>query len=183
MDLQGRISQLPTEGLIWAKQPQAVERYHRVIDELEKITTKDYGMYRIMWKNIPTVVREDRTTYASGVYYADLREQMMALIRRLHAEFFRDEPEPFGERPPVALSMNQQQIQNTQIEMLFGFRDFVQQRMDKFEEGSKERTLLQKIYGALSGVRDGVGLVKLVLDTGNQLGTTAADIARALFGP
>lgn len=65
--------------------------------------------------------------------------------------------------------------------MLFQFRDTLDKRLGKFDEGSKEKTFFTKVRDGLSGVSDGVQLMKLVIETAKALALTAEDIGRALF--
>lgn len=91
-ELQGYLSQAPgrEKGLIFEKETWI--QYNQSVDELEKITSKDYNRYRIRpdATNWNGTMRQNITTQA-------YRTMLGGLISRLHGEYFPDEKSPISQ--------------------------------------------------------------------------------------
>jgi len=83
-ELQGYLSQAPKrEGFI--REIQVWEQYNKSIDELEKVSSIDYGRYKI----IPEGNSDDR--YISVQSYRTL---LGGLIHRIYGQYFPEEAAP-----------------------------------------------------------------------------------------
>lgn len=165
-ELQGYLSQAPEEAkiqLIYDK--NLWDQANQAIDELSRISGEDYNRFKMT----PGRLRSSaRLTIEVGTY----RTKLGGLISRLHAEYFSDEPTPGSGTPSTVFSQTQQQSQSFQIELLLQIQSKIDEKLHKFEEGSKERTFLEKLKGSLSSVKNIVGLIALLTKMASECGLT-----------
>jgi len=156
-----------TEATLW-------NQYNDVIDELNQVTnSKDYSRYRID--------PEDISGYGPAIRPFTLKMKAAGLVGRLHAEYFSDEPNPLASSPDTVITQSQEQNQSFQIQLVLEFQSTLDQKIPQHKEGSNERTFLEKLKGPLASVRDTAGLLKLILQTGKDIGLSFDDILK-IFG-
>jgi len=145
------------------------EHVNRAIDELDRVSGKDYNQFKMVPQRKPAGLCLDKDTY---------RNKLAALISRLYGEYFQnDELPPFSNMPSTIISQTQMQSQ-TQTQMLFDFRDKIDEQLRKLEPGDKRHTFLEKVKGALASVKDYAGLLALCVTTAKECGLTLEEISR-----
>ncbi|OHB60659.1 MAG: hypothetical protein A2167_04585 [Planctomycetes bacterium RBG_13_46_10] len=172
-ELQGYLSQAPDEkgardviydSAYW-------EQYNSTIDELNNISGNNYDRFKISPVQGQAGLRVVICTY---------RSKLSGLISRLHGEFFSDEPAPFSEMPTTVISQSQQQSQSFQIQMLLEIQSKIDEKLPKFDEGTKERKFLEKVKSSLASIRNIAGLISLLLKVAKECGLSIEDL-RNLF--
>ncbi len=88
-ELQGYLSQAPEREVGVIYEEQVWQQHNLAIDELEKITSKDYSRYRLTTEapNVNGVTRKRITVQG-------YRTILGGLISRLHGEYFHEDPSP-----------------------------------------------------------------------------------------
>jgi hypothetical protein len=88
-ELQGYLSQAPSagKGIIFTQEIWL--QHNQTIDELEKVTSSDYGRYRMRPKNT-----DWNGTWREVIDAQVYRTILGGLIARLHGEYFPDEKLP-----------------------------------------------------------------------------------------
>ena len=155
-----------TEATLW-------DQYNDVIDELSQLTEGDYSRYRI--------VPDDISGVGKAIRPFSLKMKAAGLVGRLHGEYFSDEPDPLASSPDTVISQSQDQTQSFQFQLVLEFQSTLDQKIPQHKEGTKERTFLDKLKGGLASVRDTAGLIKLILQTGKEIGLSFEDIL-GIFG-
>ena len=143
------------------------EHHNSIIKELEEVTGKDYNKY-----SLAPVSGATYSYITKGIY----RQKLGGLIARLHGEYFSDEPVPFAEMPSTIITQSQNQNQSVHVQCLLEVNDMINEKLTKADEGSKEKTFLEKIKGSLSSVRNVSQLVTLLLTTASKLGISIEDL-------
>jgi hypothetical protein len=84
-ELQGYLSQAPERerGIIYEE--QVWNQHNQTVEELEEITKKSYGRYKMIPSQKPLGL---------GVTTQAYRTTLGGLISRLHAEYFHDDASP-----------------------------------------------------------------------------------------
>lgn len=173
-ELQGYLSQAPeaTSGRERIYDDTSlVNQLNSSIQELEQLTQKDYSRYKERVQSTPwnRSVRQ----------YFDLlsyRSKLGGLISRLYGEYFSDELAPFSGMPSTIINQHQSQNQTTHVQILLDFQSKIDEKIKDYAEGSKEKTFLEKIKGALSRVGNITELFNLILRTGKDIGLTIDDV-------
>jgi hypothetical protein len=163
---QGYLSQAPSEKMagpildanLW-------EQANQAIDELNQISGEDYSRFKL-------APQQPAGSMASYLGRDTYRGKLGGLISRLHGKYFADEPPPFSGMPATVISQNQIQSQSVQVQILLDLQSKIDEKLHKFEEGSKERTFLEKLKGSLSSVKNIVGLIALLTKTASEYGLT-----------
>jgi len=169
-ELQGYLAQAPkTEKFTFYGNEW--EQYNNTIDELNKLTDKDYNRFKLepLHGSLGSFVRLE--TYC---------QKLGGLIARLHAEYFSDEVAPFAEMPSTIITQSQEQTQSFQIQMLLEVQSKIDEKIAKFDEGSKERKFLEKVKGSLASIRNIAGLIALLLSVAKECGLSIEDL-KSLF--
>jgi hypothetical protein len=167
-ELQGYLAQDPKSGSgtyassFW-------ERPNQAITELNKITGKDYSRFMLS----PRRFKDGGSLFLA---YDDYRQQLGGLIARLHGEYFSDETPPFADMPTTIITQSQNQNQSLQVQLLLEVNDIIHKKLGTVQEGSKEKTFLEKVKASLSTVKDVSQLVALLMSTAQQLGMTIAQL-------
>ena len=173
-ELQGYLSQAPKdrnirssdtpEGGLWGQ-------VNKTIDELNKVTGKDYNRYRMVPKRNDY---HDITTYS--IHIDAYRTGLGGLISRLHAEYFSNEPAPFSGMPSTIISQTQQQSQSFQVQMLLEIQSKIDEKIYELEPEDKKRGFLEKVKGALTSARNTSELVTLLLAMAQEFGLTIKEL-------
>jgi hypothetical protein len=173
-ELQGYLSQAPnSEKMPNIREPAFWEQYNNTINELNKVTGNDYNRYTLSpgRKGSSTVLSVDTDIY---------RQNLGGLIAKLHAKYFPNETPPFAEMPSTIITQSQNQNQSLQVQLVLEVSDLIHEKLGKVQDGSKEKTFLEKIKASLSSVKNVSQLVSLLLTTAHQLGITIEQL-RNLF--
>ena len=162
-EFQGCLAQAPPDG----KNPYIYEKdfweqHNNTIDELNSLTEKNYDKHKFM----PVRLMSKNMAITKDIY----RQKLGGLIARLHSEYFSDEPVPFAEMPSTIITQSQNQSQSVHIQLLLEVNDLINEKLNKVEEGSKEKGFLERIKDSLSSVKNISQLVTLLLTTAHQFG-------------
>lgn len=162
-ELQGYLAQAPDQKTAAISNEAFWCQYNDAIRELNSLTDKNYDRFQInpLQGQVGQFILKD--TY---------RQKLGGLIARLHGEYFSDEPAPFAEMPSTIITQSQNQNQAVHIQLLLEVSDLINEKLGKFQDGSKEKTFLEKIKASLSSVKNVSQLVSLLLTTAHQLGIT-----------
>lgn len=173
-ELQGYLAQAPSvEKIPYFRESVFWEQYNQTIKELNRVTGKDYSRYELQPERLgngPMVVH-------NHIY----RQKLGGLIAHLHGEYFSDEVAPFSGMPSTTIiTQSQNQNQSLHVQLLLEVSDLIHEKMGKVQDGSKEKTFLEKVKASLSSVKDVSQLVALLITTAHQLGITIEQL-RNLF--
>lgn len=162
-ELQGYLAQAPkTDDSFF--QEKEWEQYNNTVDELNKLTDKDYNKFKL---------EPARGGY--GEIFVRLEtycQKLGGLIARLHGEYFSDEVVPFAEMPSTIITQSQNQNQSVHVQLLLEVNNLIHEKLNKAKEGSKEKKFLEKIKGSLASVKNVSQLVTLLVTSAHQLGIT-----------
>ncbi|MBU1046874.1 hypothetical protein KKH36_03805 [Patescibacteria group bacterium] len=169
-ELQGYLSQAPEPipgRETTSNGVEIVEQLNSSIEELEEISGDDYSRYK---ENIK-ITKSGSTRYFDLLSY---RSSLGGLISRLHGKYFSDENPPFSGMPSTVINQNQSQI--TYVQVLLEMQSKIDSKIPEYEEGTRERSFLEKVKSSLSGISDINSLVVLILKTAKDLGLTLEQI-------
>lgn len=170
-EIQGYLSNAPValrsgEGLndsnLW-------EHYNQTIDELNIITEDKYDRFK---------VQPNQGALGPFVFLDTFRMKIGGIISRLHGTYFSDEPAPFSGMPNTTISVNQQQSQSIQIEIIMEMTELIHEKLNRVDKGSKEETFLKKVKDSLRGVTSITQLVALLVKTANELGLNIQELMK-----
>lgn len=154
-ELQGYLTQAPEIKGTWDAISTANiwTHYNETVQLLIKLTNKnEYQRF---------LLSPERGSSSDFVRVITYRQKLAGLIAALHGEYFFDEPAPFSGMPHTVITQTQHQNQTVFIQMIFEFQDMIEKRISKFNDGSKEKTFLEKLKGSLRHVTD---ISKLIID-------------------
>jgi len=164
-ELQGYLTEAPKVNAFYDK--ELWERFNSIVQELNEINRdKNYDCFLIDARCV-----NGNEPWVEALVY---RSKISGLISRLYAEYFSDEPAPFGEVPNTIIQQNQQQNQSFNVQMLLEIQSKIDEKMPDFDEKSKEKTFLQKVKSSLKTVSSLPQLITLLLSTGKDMGLTLA---------
>jgi len=164
LELQGYMSQAPSESTATLFDASIWEQYNQAIDELNEVTGKNYDRFKPNVRTDP--MRDPRPAIRTSSY----RQKLGGLIARLHGEYFQDESPPFGGTPSTVIQQTQSQEQSVQIQILLDIQSKIDEKLPEYEEGSEEKTFLEKVKSSLKSVRNVTDLVRLILQTAKDVG-------------
>ena len=172
-ELQGYLSQtpVPDKPYITTEDESLWSQMNLAIDELNEITGKNYDRFKITPKG----------TAMSGTAYIELtaiRSKLGGLIDRLNGEYFSDEDRPFGRTPTTIITQSQAQEQSTQVVVLLEVQEKILERLKDNQIAPEEKRFLQKLKDNLSGVRDFIELIRLILITAQDTGLDLENLTR-----
>lgn len=176
LELQGFLKELPalnSDKSAIIRDSGVWESYHQKISDLNALTGNDYNNSKVCIKNTQDGFRDP--------YYislTELRFKLAGIISRLYAEFFSDERNPLDGSPTTLINNSQNQNQSLQIEIALEISDLISNKIDKFEDGSKEKTFLEQVKNSLKSGKGVVDLISSILKTGSQIGLTTAEILK-----
>lgn len=169
-ELRGYLSQAPMVSNDSIFEKSFWEQYNGAIELLQKITEKDYSRFIIKPGG------EGRVIYVNSY-----RQKLGGIIATLHSEYFSDEPDPLGAGPETVISQSQQQAQAVNIQMILDVQSKIDENINKYEEGSKEKGFLKKVRSSLSSISNVIQLVSLLLNTAKEFGISVEEILRILL--
>lgn len=167
-ELQGYLSQTPKPNSptdIFATN-SSWERYNKAIEELSKITGGDYMRF---------LIRPKRQDGYEIVHIEDYRQALNGFINTLHAQYFAEEPQPFGGSPTTVISQTQYQSQS--IQMLLDFQSKIDKTLQGLQEDSPKKKFLEKLKGSLSTIKNVTDLFSLVLKLAKDFNLKMSDLA------
>ena len=94
------------------------------------------------------------------------------------AKYFSDEPFPLGGSPDTIITLSQQQAQSFYVQMLLDIQSKIDDSLNNYEEGSKEKGFLKKVKDSLSSISNVTQLLTLILSTAKEFGLTVSDISK-----
>lgn len=160
-ELQGYLSQAPlADKAHYLYDSPLWEQLHRCIDELNSITSKDYSKFKV------NVIQDDSGPH---IITHEYRSNLNGLIMRLHAEYFSEEPSPFGGSPKMIVSQTQQQSQTAQIMMIMNFQSLIDKKLYSSKLNDKEKTFLERIKAKLPLVSSVAELISSILSIAKDL--------------
>lgn len=170
-ELKGYLSQAPmvSASNVYIFEESFWEQFNGAIELLQKITEKDYARFIIKPEGVSRVV-----------YINSYRQKLGGIIATLHSEYFSDEPDPLGVSPGTVISQSQQQAQAVNIQMILDVQGKIDENINKYEEGSKEKGFLKKVKSSLSSIQNVIQLVSLLLNTAKEFGISIEEILRIL---
>ena len=174
-ELQGYLSQAPeaTSGRERIYDDTSlVDQLNSSIQELEQVSQKDYSRYKEKIQTTPWNNNSARRYFDLLSY----RSKLGGLISRLYGESFSDELAPFSGMPSTIINQHQSQNQATHVQILLDFQSKIDEKIKGYADGSKEKTFLEKVKGALSKAGNVTELFTLILRTGKDMGLTLNDI-------
>ncbi|MCK4797630.1 MAG: hypothetical protein KAT05_09625 [Spirochaetes bacterium] len=173
-ELQGYLSQAPNvekNGLVF--EPSIWEQHNETIDELNKVSSKDYNRYKVEAKST-----EWNGSFKLIMNTQSYRTKLSGLISRLHGEYFSNEQPPFSEMPNTVITQNQMQSQTIFVQVLLEFQSKIDEKLNEYKKDSKEKMFLEKLKSSLSGASNIVELFRLILKIGTDIGLTMNQISK-----
>jgi hypothetical protein len=173
-ELQGYLAEAPSvenkgvifESVFW-------EQYNNAIIQLNTVTGKDYNRFKLQ----PHLREDGKLSLHIYIY----RQKLGGIIAHLHGEYFPEETPPFTEMPStISITQSQNQNQLLQVQLLLEVDALIRKKLGTVQDGSKEKTFLEKVKASLSSVKDVGQLVTLLITTAHQLGITIEQL-RSLF--
>ena len=153
-----------------------------IIGKLNNITGKDYSRFKIeatnmnpnRWAGIGIVT----------ISYPSVRIKVSSLLSCLHSEYFSDEAEPsfstvpISTAPSMIITQQQSQNQSAYIQIILEVQSKIDEKLREYNDGSKEKTFLEKIKSSLSGARSILELIRLILNTAAGIGLTIEQVMK-----
>lgn len=168
-ELQGYLSQAPSSGGFKIGNVRTL--INKAICDLNIITSYDYNRYLIQ---IEECYGSPAKEYLDTSVY---KGKLGGLIARLHGEYFSDEQAPFSGMPSTVINATQTQTQNIDIQMLLNIQSKIDEKLNQFAEGSKEKTFLQRLKGSLSGIKDVTQLFISLIAIAKELGISVDELS------
>lgn len=169
-EFMGYLSQAPTvndrPGIY---EPQIWQQYNKSIEKLSEISGRDYHDFFIKVKTSQLGESIDTMVY---------RSKLGGLISKLHAEYFPTLPEPFSGKPSIVITQNQHQNQQLTMQLVFDIHEKINEKMPSLQEGSKEKTFLQKIKGTLTTTSGIVDLLGKIFSLAKECGVTTEELLK-----
>lgn len=173
-ELQGYLSQTlkPKDSYEITSDKSVWEQYNGSIDILNKNTDDDFGRFKIL---------PEDCNYPS-ISISSFRQKLGGLIMHLHAKYFFDEPAPLSGSPTTVITQNQQQdqSQNVYIQFLLDIQSGIDKNIDKYDEGTKEKSFLKNLKSQLSTVTNITQLFSLILKIAKNIGLNPEEILKLL---
>ena len=138
-------------------------QYNAAVNSLNEISGKDYSDFCIEPTCSATSSRlcMDITAYKS---------KLSGLISKLREEYFPDEPNPLDGVPSTVMTQNQQQSQSVHIQMIRDIQSKIDEKIDKYEDGTKGKGFLQKLKNSLSTILNVNQLIQTILKLAKDSG-------------
>lgn len=172
-ELQGYLSQAPnfekpsydaiSDESIW-------QQYNESVNLISKISEEDFSRFLIT--NI-----EGGST-GKFIRLISYRQKLGGLISSLHGKYFFDEAAPFSTGPSTIISQSQQQNQAVHIQMLLEIQSKIDEKIHSLQEGSRERSFLQKFKNTLSSISNVTQLISQLIKMSKEFGLSIDDISR-----
>ena len=176
-ELQGYLDEAPNIKDDETPNDLFSEQLNNTVDELNKITKKDYDKFKIEREYFPNGGGDYIETYK-------YRRNLNALIRKLYSEFFSDEQDPFTKTPynktSNIITQSQQQSQSIQIQIISEIMEKIGEKNQKYKDGTSEKKFLEKLKESIKSTKSFMDAINLIIKTANNLGLTLDQINQIL---
>jgi len=152
-----------TEAQFW-------DSFNNTILELNIRTQNNYNRYNL----IPKQTNSGRTFYIDVDFY---RSNLSSLIHKIHSDFFNDEPLPISELDSGQITFNQSITQNQSVSINI-FKQSIEDKLQKYEEGTKERSFLKKLNDYLSTTSNITDIFRNALSMAKGIGLSSEDVTK-----
>ncbi len=146
-------------------------QYNAAVNSLKEITGKGYNQFSMQPK-------QDEHSTRPSIINMTYRSSLNGLISRLHGEYFHDEPNPLDGTPSTVITQNQQQGQSVYIQMIVEITDIINEKIDKYKEGSKEKGFFQKLKSSLSSTANAKQLLQSIFKLAKDSGLNVDDVLK-----
>ncbi|MCJ7663521.1 MAG: hypothetical protein MUO24_04705 [Desulfobacterales bacterium] len=171
--LQGWLANTPNDPKYpTTYDPEDWEQYNSTIVKLNELTVKNYDEHKLK----PTRGGAGKLYITKDSY----RQKLGGLIAQLRCEYSLDEVAPFAEKPSTIINLSQNQNQSVYVQLQMEVSNLINEKLGMVQDGSKEKTFLEKIKESLSSVKNVSQLVTLFLMTAQQVGITIGQL-KTLF--
>lgn len=149
-----------------------IVQYQQTIKKLHELTGEDVDHF------LPDVTRNNR-----GIWYKpiDLKAQVSSLLSWIRASYLPNKETPhYALQSSATTSINQtvnQEVNVMQVVTL-DIAELLTAKQEEFNEGSPERTFIQRVKGGLRTVKDTAALLALIAETAQQCGLTADQLSK-----
>lgn len=150
--------------------------FNNLIDELNKITGDNWSRFKVI--NIKHGQVNQRSTPYEYISVFEYRTKVNGLVEHLYGKYFFDEQVPFSGMPNTVINQHQFQNQTTNVQILLDFQSKIDEKLNRYVDGSKEKTFLEKIKSSLSKAGNVVELFNLILKTGKDIGLTIEEVLK-----
>ena len=167
-EFMGFLSQIPSQTVpneslydesLWTQ-------YNDSVNRLTKLSGNDYTAF---------VIRPEKDYSPPCISLITLRSKLGGLISKIHAEYFPELPEPFSGKPSVVITQTQQQ--NQSLIILLEVQSKIDEKLSKYEEGSKEHGFLKKLKSSLPTILNVTQLITTIGQIASECGVTPKTIA------
>jgi hypothetical protein len=167
--------------------------YHGI--DTSDTSTKNNGpvvQYRSTLQKLGELLNEDLSHFqpdvtpsGTALYYkaADLKAQVSGLLGWLRASYLPDIDKPHyaqASSPATNISQTVNQEVNVMQIVTLDVSEMLTAKQADFDEGTPERTFIERIKNGLRGVKDTAALLALIMQTAHQCGLTT-DQLRSIF--
>ncbi len=174
-ELQGYLSQISksNESYETIRDPSVWKNLNSSIDELSELASADYSKFKI----------EPQKGQFNSLFVTltEYRNKVGGLVAKIHGKFFSDEPTPFTNMPSTVISQQQSQTQSVDIKVILNLSEKINKEIGNYEEGTPERTFLEKVKEKLDEVKNNMDLIKIILEAGVFSGLAIKKIISLLF--
>lgn len=149
-------------------------QFRHSVEELSRITGEDLNHF------LP-----ETTDNTEGAWYApvDLKAQVSSLLSWVRASYLPDTDAPHYIQPSAATTSISQTV-NQEVSVMqvvtLDIAELLTSKQADFEEGTPERTFIERVKSGLRGVKDTAALLALIMQTAQQCGLSA-DQLRSIF--
>lgn len=170
-ELRGYLAQAPEtkdrfdelfEESVW-------KQYNETVNLLNEISEKDYSRFCIEPKRSATSTR-------LRINITAYRQKLNGLISRLREEYFPDEPNSLDGVPSTVITQNQQQVLS--VQMIIDINDIINEKIDKYEDGTKEKGFFQKLKSSLSSISNVNQLLRTVFKLAKDSGLNIDEVLK-----
>ncbi len=164
-ELRAYLAQAPIEkdGFNELDDDSIWEHYNGTVNLLSETSGNDYSRHCIE----PSVRDSTHNPYVTIDTY---RQRLSGLISSLREEYFSDEPDPLDGAPSTVITQSQHQGQSVHIQMIVDITDIINEKIGKYEDGSNEKSFLQKLKDSLSSVSNVKQLLQTIFELAKKYG-------------
>ncbi len=175
-ELKGYLDQAPVyeQSSHYLSDETLWEQYNACITELTEVSEEDYSRFLIGGSSLISLHGGKK-----GLPLSVYKQRLGGIIGALHSTYFSQEKPPFNwgnEGASTVVSQNQSQSQSFRVELVLEVQELVMSKMDKYDEGTKEKKFLTKVKELLSGVSTGTQLINMICKEAKSLGLTVEQI-------
>lgn len=172
-ELRGYLSAAPSENTIFDKSAtDLTSQLNGTIDELNTVSLQNYDKFKVQ------PFSEDwNGHYRVVVKSLEYRNKLTGLIHRVQGEFFSEE-QTVSTQPNTVI--NQTQSQSQSLAIVLELQEKIINEISKHEEGTKERSFLEKIKSVLPNVKTVTDILSSALKIGADLGLDPYTIHKLL---